>query len=132
MIHSTTTKQNGSDFPHGYNRCIRDAMDLCGVDLQRLSEILGIDEDKCRRYLDHEMIILKKMSWLAKIFKLTHEDPAPRFASLNEWEMYIRQEITDRGPEWLAEPPIIEGSSRYYHQLYNQFRRNRQKEAADE
>lgn len=117
MIHNTR--------PVGFNRCIRDAMELKNLDLEGLSSLLGIDADKCQRALGQEMIKIKKMSWLSKIFDRHFDTPG-------QWEVYIEKMIAERGPEWLEEPPLIEGSSRYYHQLYKQFRPDRKREAADE
>lgn len=116
MIQSTIKNNNGSRPSSGANRCIRDAMDLYGLDMRGLADLLKITEEKCRKMMDQELIILAKMAWITSILKYAYGDIAPRFLSLKEAEDFLRQIMEARGPEWMEEPPIIEGSSRYLHQ----------------
>ena len=116
--------------PIGYNRPVKDAMELCGISVQELSSLLGISEDKCQKELGQEMPIIKKISWIVRIYK--HIDQTLCFSTWAELEEIIRQEIIRRGPDWMEEQPLIEGSSRHFHQQLNQFRPNRKREAADE
>ena len=117
---------------YGSNRCVRDAMDLCNISLSDLSSAFGYEEEKSQHMLSQEMIILAKMSWITKIFKIAYGDQAPHFSTLGEWEAFIQIEIMARGPEWWEEPPIIEGSSRYYHQQIKDIKRAGQKSNKDQ
>ena len=127
MIHYPETQKNR---PVGYNRPVKDAMELCGISVQELSSLLGISEDKCRKELSQEMPIIKKTSWIKRIYK--HVDQPLCFTTWQELEDFIRQEIIRRGPDWLEEQPLIEGSSRHFHQQLNRFRPSRQEEEQNE
>ena len=119
MIRSTVNRYNDMTSFHGANRCVRDAMELCGIDLPGLSSLLGITEKECRDNLNREMIIPDKRSWIVKIFQQNLGNQVPHFTSFKEWEDFINQEITAKGPEWKEGASVIEGSSRHFHQIIN-------------
>ena len=116
--------------PVGYNRPVKDAMELCGISVQELSSLLGISEDKCRKELSQEMPIIKKTSWIKRIYK--HIDQPLCFSTWAELDDFIRMEIIRRGPDWMEERPLIEGSSRHFHQAIAEILRHRQEEKEEE
>ena len=119
MIQSSVNRYNDMTSFHGENRCVRDAMELCDIDLAGLSSLLGKTETECETKLNKEMIISEKRNYIIQIFKHTYGDMAPYLTSYAEWEGYIRQKIAANGPAWMEGTPVIEGSSRHFHQIIN-------------
>ena len=54
--------------PVGYNRPVKDCLELCGVFLHELPSLLGISVDECIELLFKEIPDKKKLRWTLQIW----------------------------------------------------------------
>lgn len=110
------------------NREVRDALELCDMTVEELARRMGISVDRCQRELDHGLRTANaKATLISFIYRQRYGDNAPDFSTLNEWRVYIHQEIFDRGSAWMKQPFLVTESCRHFHQYIQEIKRAGQK-----